>query len=313
MRWFLTADRSRSPAGFAGAALWDADRPRRPRRRATTCSPIPKSCPRRWTCSSGASSWRGSSRCAASSRRRSPARCSAIPQGTVTLVEFSDYACTYCRQSVADVDALIAANPDLKVVMREYPILSPESVDAARMALAAAQQGKYAAFHDAMFRLGPPTRRDDRRGGAGGRASTWRAPARRSPAARSTASSSANAELASAARHLAARRAGWSATRRSTARSAARRSARRSRRRAGPELALPFTRRSAERPATRAADAGARRLDGHAAVHARRRSSPTRTAPSGACSSIGWGGAVLLRAMSEHRQRPAADRSWCWC
>src|SRR5690606_4479098 len=62
------------------------------------------------------------------------------PNGTVTLVEFSDYACTYCRQSLADVDALIAANPDLKVVVREYPILMPESVDAARMALAAAQQ-----------------------------------------------------------------------------------------------------------------------------------------------------------------------------
>jgi protein-disulfide isomerase len=79
------------------------------------------------------------------------------PSGSVTLVEFSDYACTYCRQSRDDVDALIAANPDLKVVIREYPILRPESLDAARMALAAAQQGKYAAFHDAMFRLGPPS------------------------------------------------------------------------------------------------------------------------------------------------------------
>jgi protein-disulfide isomerase len=79
------------------------------------------------------------------------------PAGSVTLVEFTDYACTYCRQSVADVDALIAANPDLKVVMREYPILSAESVDAARMALAAAQQGRYAKFHAAMYRLSPPT------------------------------------------------------------------------------------------------------------------------------------------------------------
>lgn len=79
------------------------------------------------------------------------------PTGKVTLVEFSDYACTYCRASVADVDALIAANPDLRVVVREYPILHPESVDAARMALAAAQQGRYAAFHEAMYRLGPPS------------------------------------------------------------------------------------------------------------------------------------------------------------
>lgn len=78
------------------------------------------------------------------------------PNGSVTLVEFTDYACGYCRQSVADVAALVSANPDLKVVVREYPILSPESGDAARMALAAAAQGKYVAFHDAMFRLGPP-------------------------------------------------------------------------------------------------------------------------------------------------------------
>ena len=76
------------------------------------------------------------------------------PQGSVTLVEFSDYACGYCRQSVSDVKALIAANPDLKVVIREYPILTPESADAARMALAAAQQGKFEAFHDAMYAAG---------------------------------------------------------------------------------------------------------------------------------------------------------------
>lgn len=79
------------------------------------------------------------------------------PQGTVTLVEFSDYACGFCRQSAADVEALIAANPDLKVVVRELPILSPESANAARMALAAAAQGKYAAFHNALFALGKPT------------------------------------------------------------------------------------------------------------------------------------------------------------
>lgn len=79
------------------------------------------------------------------------------PQGTVTLVEFTDYACGFCRQSVADVARLVKENPDLRVVMREYPILRAESADAARMALAAAQQGKYAAFHDAMFELGTPS------------------------------------------------------------------------------------------------------------------------------------------------------------
>ena len=79
------------------------------------------------------------------------------PQGRITMVEFTDYACTFCRKSLADVEALIAANPDLKVVIRELPILSPASTEAARMALAAAEQGRYAAFHKAMFEIGNPS------------------------------------------------------------------------------------------------------------------------------------------------------------
>lgn len=78
------------------------------------------------------------------------------PQGKVTLVEFTDFACTFCRQSVAEVEQLIAANPDLRVVIRELPILSPQSANAAKMALAAAEQGKYAAFHNAMYAAGQP-------------------------------------------------------------------------------------------------------------------------------------------------------------
>jgi protein-disulfide isomerase len=76
------------------------------------------------------------------------------PQGKLVLVEFTDFACTYCRASVADVEAMIAANPDLKVVIRELPIIAPTSPDAARWGLAAAQQGKYSAFHKAMFAAG---------------------------------------------------------------------------------------------------------------------------------------------------------------
>jgi len=78
------------------------------------------------------------------------------PNGKKVLVEFADYACGYCQRSVADVEALIAENPDLKVVVRELPILSPNSAEAAKMALAAAEQGKYAAFHSAMYRIGKP-------------------------------------------------------------------------------------------------------------------------------------------------------------
>ena len=79
------------------------------------------------------------------------------PEGKITLVEFTDFACGYCRQSVADVEHLIEKNPDLRIVIRELPVLSPESGDAARMALAAAEQGKYAAFHHAMFAAGRPS------------------------------------------------------------------------------------------------------------------------------------------------------------
>lgn len=73
------------------------------------------------------------------------------PAGKVTLVEFTDFACTYCRQSVKALETLVARNPDLRVVVRELPIIAPESAPAARMALAAAAQGKYPGFHKAMF------------------------------------------------------------------------------------------------------------------------------------------------------------------
>lgn len=76
------------------------------------------------------------------------------PKGTVTLVEFTDFACGYCRQSVPEVEALIAENPDLRIVIRELPIIAPTSPDAARWGLAAGEQGKYPEFHRAMFAAG---------------------------------------------------------------------------------------------------------------------------------------------------------------
>ena len=78
------------------------------------------------------------------------------PKGTRTLVKFTDYGCTYCRASEADVQKLIAGDPNLRVVIREWPIFDG-SEDAARMALAAARQGKYAAFYKAMFAGGQPS------------------------------------------------------------------------------------------------------------------------------------------------------------
>ena len=78
------------------------------------------------------------------------------PAGKVTLVEFTDFACGFCRRSVADVEQLIAADRELRVVVRQLPIIAPESTDAARMGLAAAAQGKYPAFHHALFDIGRP-------------------------------------------------------------------------------------------------------------------------------------------------------------
>jgi protein-disulfide isomerase len=74
------------------------------------------------------------------------------PKGSRVLVEFTDYQCAYCEASRKDVNRLVAEDPNLKVVIREWPIF--EGSDAAsRMALAAGIQGKYPAFHDAMFKL----------------------------------------------------------------------------------------------------------------------------------------------------------------
>ncbi|HMO77014.1 MAG TPA: thioredoxin domain-containing protein [Sphingopyxis sp.] len=69
----------------------------------------------------------------------------------VTLVVFTDYACGFCRASLPDIDRLLREDRRLKVVFRELPIISARSRDAALMALAAARQGKYDAFHRAMF------------------------------------------------------------------------------------------------------------------------------------------------------------------
>ncbi len=77
------------------------------------------------------------------------------PQGTKVLVEFTDYNCPYCEKSLEDVIRLVADDPALKVVIREWPIFEG-SDDASRMALAAAMQGKYRAFHEAMFQIGDP-------------------------------------------------------------------------------------------------------------------------------------------------------------
>lgn len=79
------------------------------------------------------------------------------PNGDVTVVEYLDYNCGYCRASLATVDQLIAAEPKVKVVYRELPVLSQESETAARYAIVAGRQGKYDALHRALYAGGPLT------------------------------------------------------------------------------------------------------------------------------------------------------------
>src|SRR6516165_3972360 len=73
------------------------------------------------------------------------------PKGDVTLVEFFDYRCPYCKQVQPRLQELLAGDRELRIAYKEFPILGPVSLTAARAALAAKQQGKYEAFHNAMM------------------------------------------------------------------------------------------------------------------------------------------------------------------
>ena len=79
------------------------------------------------------------------------------PDGDVTVVEYFDYNCGYCRASLPNVAQLIASDPKVKIVYRELPILAESSATAARLSLAAAEQGKFTAFHDALYAAGQVT------------------------------------------------------------------------------------------------------------------------------------------------------------
>ena len=74
----------------------------------------------------------------------------------VTLVEFFDYACPYCKASNPAIERLVREDPKLRVVYRELPILGPESVTAARLSLAASKAGRFTQFHDSLWAAGKP-------------------------------------------------------------------------------------------------------------------------------------------------------------
>ena len=73
------------------------------------------------------------------------------PDGDVTVVEFFDYNCPYCRRAMSEVQGLLDADQDVRLVYREWPILSEGSVFAAKAALAAREQDKYEEFHWALM------------------------------------------------------------------------------------------------------------------------------------------------------------------
>jgi protein-disulfide isomerase len=74
------------------------------------------------------------------------------PTGKVTLVEFFDYQCPHCVEMDPDLMAIMKANPDLRIVMKEFPIRGPLSLSASKAALAASKQGKYLEYHEAVMK-----------------------------------------------------------------------------------------------------------------------------------------------------------------
>lgn len=78
------------------------------------------------------------------------------PEGDVSLVEFFDYRCIYCRRSMATLAALLKQDYKLRVVYKEFPILGPQSVIAARVAVAARKDARYEALHNALMAAPAP-------------------------------------------------------------------------------------------------------------------------------------------------------------
>ena len=77
------------------------------------------------------------------------------PQGDVTFVEFFDYNCGYCKRAMVDMMELMKHDPKLKVVLKEFPVLGPASVEVARVAVAVRMQDKtgkkYLDFHQKLL------------------------------------------------------------------------------------------------------------------------------------------------------------------
>lgn len=75
------------------------------------------------------------------------------PKGDVTIVEFFDFRCGYCKRAHSVVKALLNEDKNVRVVLKQLPILGPESLRATQAGMAAAKQNKYAEFHNKLFEM----------------------------------------------------------------------------------------------------------------------------------------------------------------
>ena len=75
------------------------------------------------------------------------------PDGDVTLVEFFDYRCGYCKRFAPVLEKIKKDDPKIRVVYKEFPVLGPDSLRGAQAALAARNQGRYLEFHEALMRV----------------------------------------------------------------------------------------------------------------------------------------------------------------
>jgi protein-disulfide isomerase len=73
------------------------------------------------------------------------------PQGDITIVEYFDYQCPYCKKTAPELAQVVAEDGKVKLVLKDWPIFGPASTYAARMTLAAKYQDKYEAAHDALI------------------------------------------------------------------------------------------------------------------------------------------------------------------
>ena len=72
-------------------------------------------------------------------------------EGSITIVEFFDYNCGYCKRALADLNAVIAKNPNIRVVLKDYPILNENSYELSQLSIAAGLQGKYFEYHTELL------------------------------------------------------------------------------------------------------------------------------------------------------------------